>query len=81
MAAGVAGSARVAGFTATVRPALYFSMDRRTAQPVSRTTRLSPALARTWRPGSSTVPLALRVMFLTLSVPIVSAFLLTYSNT
>ena len=42
------------------------SIERRAAQPVSRTTRLSPALARTFVPGSSTEPRALRVMFRTL---------------
>ena len=35
-----------------------------TPQPDRRISRLSPALARTFRPGSSAVPLAERVMFL-----------------
>ncbi len=34
----------------------------------ARMLRLSPAFCRTFLPGSSTVPLALAVMFLTLSV-------------
>ena len=44
------------------RSALYSSIRRRFPQPVARISRFSPAFAFTFRPGSSAVPFALRVM-------------------
>ncbi|WP_236020538.1 hypothetical protein [Sabulicella rubraurantiaca] len=45
--------------------ALYRRSARKAAGAVSRISRLSPALARTFRPGASAVPRAVAVMFLT----------------
>ena len=57
--------------------ALYASMARSCAGATSSRERLSPALARTLRPGSSTVPAALAVMARTVesSTPMMPWFL------